>query len=192
VTRAVCISCNGWMNSKYENLAKPVLVPLFAGQAHTIPAPAVDLIAGWIAKTVLMRALSDFTPAALMPRAEYRRFRAKGVPSAQCRIWLGTVAESAAGAHLPIGPPPGTPPAKPPHGRGEWAAYTATAVIGRLVAQYVHTVDGGEYVPAAERAGLVVAVWPSTGKSLDWPQSTAITMQNACLLNLVVARPGVR
>lgn len=139
-----------------------------------------------------MRALSDITPTALIPVAEYRRFRAEGVPSARCRIWLGTVAESAAGRHLPIGTPPGTPPAEPPRGRGKWVAYTATMVIGRLVAHFAHALDGGEYLPAAEHAGLVVAVWPSTGQPLTWPPPTAITMQNARLLDLVIARPGIR
>ncbi|WP_203704390.1 hypothetical protein [Asanoa iriomotensis] len=177
------------MNSQYENPAKPILIPLIAGQAHTMPATAVDLIARWIAKTVLMRALVDRTPTALIPVAEYRRFRVEGTPSARCWIYIGALDESAAGQHLPVGPQPGTPPAKSGGTRGTWLAYTATLVIGRLAAQYVHSFDGARYIPAAERAGLVGAIWPPTNRALAWPPPATITVENARLLDLMTARP---
>lgn len=96
----MCIACNGWMNTTFENPAKPLLIPLFAGEPLRLTPAAADVVARWAGKTVLIHAAHDRTSAGLIPPDEYRRFRAEGTPAGNCRILIGTVAEAAAGKHL--------------------------------------------------------------------------------------------
>jgi hypothetical protein len=81
-TYGPCRRCNnGWL-SALEAAAKPVLMPLFRGESHTIEPAALAVLAQWTVKTVLLYEYMRYEEQARYFTPENRRalFASRAIP----------------------------------------------------------------------------------------------------------------
>lgn len=88
--RIVCSDCNsGWM-SRLQERAKPLLIPLFNGEACSIDQRAQSVIAGWIAMaTTTGEHISDDTKRVSIPQSDREHLLTTQTPSNDWCIWIG-------------------------------------------------------------------------------------------------------
>jgi hypothetical protein len=182
----VCVSCNRWMGRTFEEPARPVLIPLFQGHPQTLLPDDQRVIARWMAKSALMQELFDGVKGRV-PTEVYRTFRQTGEPPADCRVFIGRYADN---GKLPSTPPSSTPlPARPPTSqrappRIQWEAITPSPILGFLVAQFLLPLTANRFVSVAAQRGLVIPIWPISGRPVHWPPEQSFTVQNAFLRDI--------
>lgn len=86
-TRRICEPCNGWMNDQFEGPAQSIVTAMIQGTRQDLDAPSQDIVAGRVAKTVLMRKLP--APGAAPDTPQYRWFRQNARPLPHTHVWLG-------------------------------------------------------------------------------------------------------
>jgi hypothetical protein len=182
----VCVSCNNWMGSTFEESARPILIPLFQGQPQIIEPEDQRLIARWMAKSALMQELFDGVKGRV-PIEVYRTFRQTGEPPADCRVFIGRYADN---GRLPVAPsssanmPTKLPMDQQSPGRLRWEAITPSPILGFFVGQFLLPLTANRFVSVAAQRGLVIPIWPLPGYAVHWPPEQSFTAQNAFLRDI--------
>lgn len=173
----VCAGCNnGWM-SRMETRARPFLMPLIQGLPRSISTFDLKVLAGWIAKTVMVGEYLHPNNIAI-PDAERLNMYATFEPTPNWTIWLadyrGTKWRNLAMLHhmgkiLP-------PQAPEPSNSVMPDTHFTSIGMGRLFIQVA--VSTTELVIETENDALR-RIWPLTGLALSWPPARFVDENEA-------------
>jgi len=173
----VCAGCNnGWM-SRMEMRARPFLMPLIQGLPRSINTFDLKVLAGWIAKTVMVGEYMH-PNAVATPDAERLHVYANFEPPPNWAIWIADYRGSKwrnlsmfhhMGKILPPKPPEPSDSVMPD-------THFTSIGIGRLFIQVTATNTG--LVIETENDALR-RIWPLTGLALSWPPARFIDDEEA-------------
>lgn len=156
--RRVCQGCNGGWMSQLEAQAKPLLEPMFDGNAVTLESDQQAVLAAWTVKTLMMLDLWQDGPEAFSPTDHQHLYRSMAPPSDMAVLlafvdrptwhaayWYGIDDEESAELHR------------------------LTMNVSRFVGQ-VRLLRAGaavQFGSVARRSA--VQVWPLGADPVDWP-----------------------
>jgi hypothetical protein len=66
----------------------------------------------------------------------------------------------------------------------QWEAITPSPILGFLVAQFLLPLTSNRFVSVAAQRGLVILIWPLSGRPVHWPPEQSFTVQNAFLRDI--------
>lgn len=192
--RCVCVPCNtGWM-SRLQEITKPILLPLIAGNRVQLNHREQENLAGWIAMLTMVSEYRDRSRNRVAISQEDRRWlKEHGTPPPKgWKIWLGNFSNQGEWRSIwvhSVAPIAGKEhiPERTDFGLDLPNTQSTTVVIGQL---YVHVLSSAlkSWVVRQDMAGRGRAVmprlWPllANGRRLRWPPTVGLSSAEAVAL----------
>jgi hypothetical protein len=173
----VCEKCNNKWMSRLQNRAKVYLLPLILGQPTALDTKAQEIVAAWIAMSVMVGEFNDREKVAITA-SERRHFKKTEKAPAHWKIWIGDYGRlhwKGRWVHnvLPISSPKHR--IKQTAGGGPRPnTQTSTFVVGRLYIQALSSATDvfEHWRLTADGARKLVQIWPIQRNVIGWPPST--------------------
>lgn len=184
----ICNPCNNWLNSNFENPARDLLKPLMAGSPVELSIDEQIIVARWLAKTLLLRALKDAEHPSRgpLPRVDRRQHAQRIVrevmdterPPADCLIYIGHFDETLPFEETSRDDLSYLTRILPP------LSFKAQVNFGRLYCQMFIGGDGlpligGQLARAIDR---LIPVWPQRLDSATFPPAKSFSMWDRVLI----------
>lgn len=168
--RVVCQGCNaGWL-SRLEERAKPILIPLIAGNRFNLTTEAQALLSTWAAKTAMvaehLRATENGTS-----QDERAALMSTDIPPANWFVWIaaywGERWRDLSIGQIRVASNP-TPVSKP--SRARYYGHATTFTVGHILFCVVNGSDPNfpRHFGRFEVEGLI-QLWPARARSILWP-----------------------
>jgi len=169
----VCAKCNNEWMSALQLAAKPYLLPLIQGDGTALDATGQEIIAAWIAMTVIV---AEFYKKRVTSTAPDRQFLRKNKrPSDQWKIRIGNFERGNWGPHLvhstfPISYP-GWRPKFDDVGLPRPNTQTTEMTVGKLyiLAASTPTDIFEQWRVTANGARKLAQIWPFRRNIIGWP-----------------------
>jgi hypothetical protein len=161
----VCASCNnGWM-AWMEGTARPILIPMIAGQPTSLTMEQQRVVARWVAKTAMVFQLAT-EHSSIRPH-HYRSLKLHLAPPPGNQVWLG-----ARTAEEPVPAAFGIRTSDLRHATDdrEFHSYLVTIVIGHFIAQlFGHDLPlDSEWTRRGEFEDALIPIYPER-EAVTWP-----------------------
>lgn len=188
VVVVVCEDCQRWLNRKFENPARLLLIRLMSRKPTTLTRADQDILGRYLSKQLLLMNLwSHFDTDPYLTVQDYRRLRARGLPPLGTQVWLGAVEdadpvrEQAVVRAVPeLGPPPAEarPRLVPVGSSVHVMSFSALVVTWLCIRQDLIKLPlrpkHSGLLHVAEHAGLLLRVWPPRRRDIDWPPKLSL------------------
>ena len=168
---------NGWMRTKIEDPARPILTKLFSGtESVRITEEDQRAIASWIALRAMTSEYSDFSPRITHHKQRTMLRDTQQISKKTWRIWIGHYEGRQSSALWVEHPFLLLPDAIAKRRKNRIANYansqTLTYVIGSLLIHVMRSPDDLAlrlWTFPARVGGKLMQIWPPCGLSILWP-----------------------
>jgi hypothetical protein len=195
--RIVCRNCNNEWMSVLQNEAKPILLPLVLGEAHTLYRKHQKILAAWMAMFAMVAEFRSKTERRIAISPVQRRYLMDlRRPPAHWKIWIGYFErEQLKGVYfhnvLPIHKRLGNEPTTA-NGYPLPNTQTTSIVVGKLYAHMISAAGPGIVNRQRITTAPVVQLWPIAKSPLKWPRRPSLTDAEVEQLSMAFFRGAER
>jgi hypothetical protein len=169
--RFVCKPCNNRWLSQIETATKPILIPLITGTPHSVSPSHQELLATWVAKTVMAAEFVHPQHIAIPQNQRTFLMNHRGPPErwfVAIGDYHGTTWRNVSIFHQIVRLNPA--PVDPTELSGGRDTQVTSIGIGRLFIQAASTTYGSlEFGFEDETISDMRPIWPARGLVLGWP-----------------------